>query len=261
MKMKFALSSVGCLLALSLVQSQGQNLLQNSNFSQPGGAKIATGFSTVTDWNYGQAAITAVDSGVDLPWASLNGSTPAFAAYSRNYDAIVSGSEASQLTSYAIGGQDLNLSLWAGQCYIFDSGWGNTDGTLHYQLWTVASGGPSTSLTGGIYNGYFDVGNANVNPTGGSFLSYSTVIPYAAISAYAGQTLGMSIWNSSGVDPANMSNPPYSGNPTCYSNAAGGNPAAWIDFTDVSLQQTPEPASILLVSLGGLALVAFRRRA
>ncbi len=232
---------------LMVCQAQPGNLLSNPGFEQPNTSKIWTGFANVPDWNYAPTPV-ASDSGIDPAWAS--GFDGSWAAYSKSSDAAA-GVWANQDTGYALQeGDSLYLSLLAGQVWTFDTtgNWEATDSTLHYQIWTVQRGGPGV---GAIYDGYFDVGESSVNPWGanfvpvGEFIPYwencpsgltGAIIPWDDIAEAEGETIGISIFNSSGlgIDPSAWGNPV-----DVYDTGS------WIDFDDVELI----PSSVLYRNL------------
>jgi hypothetical protein len=240
--------------ALMVCQAQAGNLLSNPSFELPG-IPITTGFANVPYWNYAPTPTTTnfpvSDSGIDNAWTS--GFDGNWAAISASADAAA-GVWANQDTGYALqAGDTLYLSLLAGQAWSFDSIWQATDSTLHYQIWTVQGGGPGV---GAIYNGYFDVGEGYVNPWGGNFVQYVATISWGSIAKAEGETIGISIFNSSGlgIDPSAWGNPV-----DVYDTGS------WIDFDEVilstNINDVPEPETISLLTLGGLsALVVSRLR-
>ena len=220
MKIKLLLGVLTTGAALTMVQAQAQmpdtdylfpgNLLKNPGFELPNTIKIISGFASVPDWNYAPTP-TATDSGIDPYWAT--GASGSWAAQSMATDADA-GVWANQDTGYVLqSGDILFLSLVAGQNWTFDDEWNGLPGTLHYEIWTVQGGGPGD---GAIYDGYFTVHNSDSDD--GAFNYYSTLIPNSALEAYAGQTIGISIYNSSDTD-----------------GLAAGGQGSWIDFDDVFL--------------------------
>ena len=248
MKRKLLLGVLTAGAALMVCQAQARdiygNWLDNPSFELPG-IPITTGFANIPDWNYAPTPV-ASHSGNDPAWAA--GHDGIWAAESMSADAAA-GVWANQDTGYALqSGDTLFLSLLAGQAYSFDSGWLPTDSTLHYQIWTVQRGGPGD---GAIYDGYFDVGNADVDVDGANFDRYWATIPWDSIAEAEGETIGISIFNSSGlgIDPSAWGNPV-----DVYDTGS------YIDFDDVSLEiPMPEPGTISLLALGGLSALAVSR--
>jgi hypothetical protein len=219
MKIKLFLGVLTTGAALTMVQVQAQmpdtdyllpnNLLKNPGFELPG-IPISSGFANIPDWNYAPTPV-ASHSGNDPAWAAGHDGTWAATSMSADADA---GVWANQDTGYVLqSGDFLYLSLVAGQNWTYDANWGALPGTLHYQIWETADGGPGDGV---IYDGYFTVHNSDSDD--GAFNYYAAVIPNSALEPYVGYTIGISIWNSSDTD----------------GTAAGGN-GSWIDFDDVFL--------------------------
>jgi hypothetical protein len=239
MKMKFALLSASCLVALSVVQSQASNILVNGDFSaNQGQGKVffwdATGAPTgsIPDWtptgpggaiNYDLGGAYVGNSGVDgLPDDSNYGG--AAHLWLDSYDPAVYNT-----SSYTIQPGD-NYSL----SFNINGEWSpdgnhNTAVSLYY-----VSGGNRV---------IFDTYNVNV-PINWNYTWTPESFNVAAPSAGVGDPLGVEIQNVT----------PESGNPV-------NNDDSYTAYGNVVLSVVPEPTSIALFGLGGLALLAFRRRA
>jgi len=238
MKMKLALVSASCLVALSVAQSQASNIpLVNGDFSaNQGQGKVflwgATGAPTglIPGWtpsglggaiNYDLGGLYVGNSGVDgAPGNGNYGGTAHL--WLDSYDSSVY-----QTTSYAIqSGDEYTLSLdisgeWA------PDGNHNSLISLYYMSGLSKVVFASQTFTG-------------PNAWGWTPQTLTGAAPEAAV----GDLIGLEIQNIT----------PESGLPS-------NNDDSYTSFGNVTLGVVPEPASVLLVSLGGLALVAFRRRA
>jgi hypothetical protein len=226
MKIRTTLTTVVAFALASLVQAQAQNLLLNSSFEQPGTGKITTGFGSglIPDWT-GNAAS---DTGVEYPQiAAQDGSMSAYFEMADGY--------AQQTTSHQIqSGDSFNISFYTLNNWTTEGTyWPDSEGQI-----TVALYYGSLANTIGTYT--FDAGlgaGGSATWMNQALTVLDTDIPGGAI----GQDIGIEILNTSGALGATHS---------------------WIDVDNVNLSvvPVPEPATMALVSLGGLALVAFRRR-
>jgi hypothetical protein len=183
-------------------------------------------------------ATAPTDSGEEQPGlAGINGT---WSAYLHNQETGTAG-YAAQTTSYVIhSGDTFNLSLLGAVGFTFTTGFAaSADATMHYDLYYGGTATTEGTLFGG---GYFDLGTGNGTP----FTAHS-ISGIAAPGAAVGQVLGIQFFNSSGIDP--------------FVGVQATGPS-WIELDNVSLSvaPVPEPATLALVSLGGLALMAFRRR-
>jgi len=238
MKMKFALLSASCLVALSVVQSHASNIaLVNGDFSaNQGQGKVflwdATGAPTglIPGWtpsgpggaiNYDLGGLYVGNSGVDGAPDNSNYGGAAH-LWLDSYDPSVF-----QTTSYsAQSGDQYTLSL-------------NISGE-----W--APDGNHDSLVSLYYvSGLSKVVFASQTFTGPNAWGWTP-------QTLTGDAPGAAVGDLIGVEIQNV---------TPESGLASNNDDSYTSFGNVTLGVVPEPASIVLVSLGGLALVAFRRRA
>lgn len=239
MKMK-TIATVIAGAALLALQAQAQNLLQNGSFEQPAAGKIWTGYSSATQpdvpvW-FTPGAQQAQDTGLENPGGS--GFDGLYAAYLSTLDSHASPGQgtAAQTTSYVLqSGDVLSLSLLGRPGYTFDGSWSPADATCHYVFYY---GGDALTVGTPFASGFFDFGTGNA----GDWSSFSVggiAVPVAAV----GSLLGIELWNSSDVE-----------------GGSSDNTGSWIGVDNV-IVTVPEPGTIALVTLGGLTLVAFRRRA
>jgi hypothetical protein len=150
---------------------------------------------------------------------------------------------ANQTTTHAItAGEQFRLTLAAAPLYTYTSDWGPADATLHWYIYAGDTLGTAVDVLG---QGYWDLG------TGGDYNPPLWQVESATVTAGAidaGHNIGIAILNSSGG---------YLGD--TGSGTLADDTLSWVSIDDVSLEVVPEPGSIALLSLGGLALVAFRR--
>ncbi len=229
MKNKLVLSSIIGLTAVSLAQAQPITLV-NPSFEQPGTTKISTGWSTVPGWGYFNGAGAASDSGVEND-APLNGVMNAYMYAADSHAGIYP----SQQTGYSIvGGENIQLTFDAKYSYGSTGpggGWSqpmSAPEQVQADLYYVSGGVPVVFAS--------DVITWDASGAGVPWASY--VFTGSAPLAAAGNLLGVDFKN-------------VSADPNYYN---------WAEVDNVGLNVVPEPASMALIGLGGLALVVFRRR-
>ena len=229
MKNKLVLSSIIGLASISLAQA-GPITLVNPSFEQPGTDKISTGWSTVPGWGFFNGAATATDSGVEND-SPLDGVMNAYLNAADSHAGIYP----SQQTAYSISsGEGFQLTFDARYTYGSTGpggGWSqpmSAPEQIQADLYYVSGGVPVVFAS--------DVITWDANGAGTPWVTYSFtgVAPLAA----AGDLLGVDFQN-------------ISADPNYYN---------WSEVDNVKLSSVPEPASMALIGLGGLALVALRRR-
>jgi hypothetical protein len=251
MKMKLlGALTIGAALTVLQARAQGQNFLQNGDFSAPGTGKISSGFDSVPGWFTGGAA---ADTGVD-PLMNLeknatipdpSGGTSLYEGYVYNIDSEV-GLYANQTTIYTLGGDNagdnLYVSLYARNNNTVDqpNWWPQDPGLLTVSLYAWD----------GAAKHYFFAQTLDLGLNNENFNLYTIYIDNSqlatALALFSGDQVGISISDTS------------------LDSSGGTADWSWLNFTDVVLNNTeavPEPATLALLTLGGLsALVAIRRR-
>lgn len=231
MKNKLVLSSIIGLAAVSLAQAQPISLV-NASFEQPGTTKISSGWSTVPGWGFFNGAGAATDSGVESD-SPLDGVMNAYLNAADSHAGIYP----SQETGYSIvGGENIQLTFDARYTYGSTGpggGWSqpmSAPEQVQADLYYVNGGAPV------IFNSSVVTWDASGLGTPWATYTFTGTTPFAA----AGDFLGVDFQN-------------ISADPNYYN---------WLEVDNVQLSvvPAPEPASVALIGLGGLALVALRRR-
>ena len=232
--MKLGLLSVSCLVALSVVQSQAQIVpLVNGDFS-------ANGTATVYFWD-----------STGAPTGLIPGWTPSGPGAAINYNyagAPYVGNSGVQSSGNYGGAEHLWLDSYDPSVYQTTTTTIQSDVTysLSYNVsgeW-APDGNHDTLVSLYYMNGATPVVFAQQfenTPNAWSYTaeSFASVAPAAAVGQYS----GVSIQNTT-----------PEGLPTSNSDS-------YTAYGNFVLTAVPEPVSVALLSLGGLALVAFRRRA
>ena len=187
-----ALLCIAVAVNARFARAQGANLLCNGSFEDKPIIVPLTGWSGVPCWF---SSGTLPNSGLE---PGLPGSDGLWASYSGNSDVAAFGqtnAACSQTTGYVVEPNDSFAVSVLGGGYSSDLNWSPADTTLHYTLYY---GGTPTSVGTPFYQGFFDFGTGS----GGSLTAYThagIAVPSAAI----GQVVGISLYNSSGlnIDP------------------------------------------------------------
>jgi len=221
-----AMFYVTVVLNTSIAQTQSPNLLCNGGFEEIGPVQLPPGqFGPVQPCTLGWVSVPCWFS-IALTDSGLTRGTVCdgvYAAFSFNGDVYTYGrtnAACSQTTPYLIQSNDVfTVSLLSGYNSTFNQDWENADSTLHVTLYY---GGTPTSVGTPFYQGYFDLGTGDSDPVSGSCSAY-TNSNIAAPAAAVGQTVGISLYNSSGlgIDP--------------YVGTQAGTNTSWVVFDDVAL--------------------------
>jgi hypothetical protein len=257
MKMK-TIGSVIAGAVLLAVQAQAANLLVNGSFetmgSGGGGGNpldlnyTSSGFTSIPGWFSG--ATLASDSGSQtvadktggLQTASYDGGAFAYMMVGDSQAGIF----ANQTTSTTISsvGEMFDLTFAASANGSSDSSWTAASAAVHYYIYSGANLTTGHIMAQGAY--ILPASPGFSNKAGDPLPSWSIVTGNATAGLVdVGLPVGIAIENSTG-----------------WLDAGGLAVHSWIavDAADLTVV-VPEPTTAALLGLGGLALVAFRRRA
>jgi len=238
MKMKLALLSASCLVALSVAQSQAQVIpLVNGDFSA----------------NQGQSKLFFWTS-TGAPSGLIPGWTPTGPGGAINYDlggAYVGNSGVDGAT---------DDSNYGGACHLWLDSY---DPAVYNTSSYTIQPGDNYSLSLNVSGEWAPDGNHNTTVSL-YYLAGSTRVVFATDSfntpnawawtpeSFTGAAPSAAFGDLLGVEIQNV---------TPESGLASDNDDSYTSYGNVVLSVVPEPTSIALLGLGGLALLAFRRRA
>jgi PEP-CTERM motif len=245
------ISSVIAGAALVVVQAQAApNLLVNSSFETMGTGNgsdpnyTQSGFDSIPGWFSGGVAS---DSGSQTVADKTSGAhTASYDAGAYGYLMIAdstAGIYANQTTATTITsiGEPFTISFGASANGSSDNTWTAASAAVHYYIYSGA-----TLASGHIMGQGFSILPPSPGEGGGAgdIPIWSTITMGVTAGALdVGQPIGIAIKNTTGIDGGLAVN-------------------SWELIDGVTLiQEAPEPTTIALLGLGGLALVAFRRRA
>jgi PEP-CTERM motif len=181
---------------------------------------------------------------------------------------------ASMLTAYSQGTVNFaNLGAGLNAPILMNDGATKISGTSWiFQLMGGANAGSmslvatdNTSTTPLIAAGYFNAGVETINGINAGGAAVIQVLVYSSVYASfaAAESSGVvNTWGMSGVlNLAATGNPnPPATAPVALVGLVNGTPGTTLGGSNIILNPVPEPTTLALGALGGLALMAFRRR-